>query len=51
MLEVVDVAVVIPRPDGTHLELEREGTILAPFPGSRGWNAAVTGLLSDPDIT
>ncbi|MDJ0976052.1 MAG: HAD-IIB family hydrolase [Planctomycetota bacterium] len=47
MLEAADVAVVIPRPDGTHLELGSgaHDVIVAPHPGAAGWNAALIRLL------
>jgi mannosyl-3-phosphoglycerate phosphatase len=44
MLEAVDVAVVIPRADGSCLRLDRDDVIVASSPGSRGWNAAVLAL-------
>lgn len=47
MLEAVDTAVVVPRPDGTRLELARDDAVVAPFPGSRGWNAAVTTAIGE----
>lgn len=45
MLEAVDIAVVIPRPDGSRLELSRRDAIFAPQPGSKGWNEAVMEIV------
>lgn len=45
MLEVVDIAVVVPRPNGSQLELDRPGVRVAERPGSRGWNEAVGRIL------
>jgi mannosyl-3-phosphoglycerate phosphatase len=49
MLAAVDVAVVVPRPDGTCLRLPDIDARYAPLPGSRGWNAAVLSLIDDLD--
>lgn len=45
MFEQVDIPVVIPRPDGSYLDIPRRDVIRAKSPGSRGWNEAVTVLL------
>jgi mannosyl-3-phosphoglycerate phosphatase len=47
-LEVVDEAILVPRPDGhvhERLAAALPGARHAPFPGPRGWNAAVLDLL------
>lgn len=41
MLEAADRAVLIPRHDGSYADIETEGMVRAPFPGPRGWNAAL----------
>lgn len=45
MLEAVDIAVIVPRPDGSHLELSRRDAIVASQPGSKGWNEAVMEIV------
>ncbi len=46
MLQAVDIAVVVPRPDGVRLESAGPaGAIVAPSPGPEGWRAAVLALL------
>jgi mannosyl-3-phosphoglycerate phosphatase len=45
MLEMVDIPVVIPRPDGSCLDIRRPDVIRAGTPGSRGWNDAMGALL------
>lgn len=46
MLEVADVAVVVRRPDGSHLGCRgRKQTLTTDQPGPAGWNAAVLQLL------
>lgn len=46
MLEAADFAVIIPRPDGTHLALKRmERVTLAPAPGPTGWAQAVPAVI------
>lgn len=45
MLQSVDIPAVIPRPDGTCLDLDLPGRRTAPHPGSAGWNAVVVGIL------
>lgn len=47
MLEQVDIPVLIPRPDGNHLDVELPGLIRAKAPGSRGWNDCVSRLLRE----
>ena len=41
MLQSVDTPILIPHPDGSYLECTIEGVIKAPFPGPKGWNAAL----------
>ena len=45
MLDVVDIAVVIPGPDGDVLEPARDDAVVAPYAGSRGWNTTVLEIL------
>lgn len=45
MLEVVDLPVVVPRPEGPALQVERHDVRVAPHAGSRGWNEAMTRIL------
>ena len=47
MLEVADVAVVIPREDGTTLRPSAARTVTASEPGAPGWNAALLSLLQE----
>ena len=41
LLGAVDRPIVVPRPDGRHLETGLDGVVNAPYPGSRGWNDAL----------
>ena len=53
MLKVVDIPVLIPKPDGSYAGLALPGIRKAPWPGSLGWAAAVTRILNQyelPDI-
>jgi len=45
MLEEADFGILIPRSDGTYAPLITPDLIKAPFPGSKGWNSAVLGVL------
>ena len=45
MLRAADVAVLIPHPDGSYEPVEIAGVVRAPFPGPKGWNAALKELL------
>lgn len=47
MLEQVDIPIVIPRLDGTCLDLRLPRLVIAENPGSRGWNAAVESILDE----
>ena len=47
LLASVDIPVVIPRPDGTLLDIGRSEAYTAPAPGSTGWNAAVLDILEE----
>ena len=50
MLQAVDRAVIVPRPDGSWSETLLGGLPLArraPFPGPRGWNEAVLAELRE----
>jgi mannosyl-3-phosphoglycerate phosphatase len=46
MLQVVDHAIVIPRPDGRVMEVGRDDVVVAPEPGSRGWSSALLDVVS-----
>jgi mannosyl-3-phosphoglycerate phosphatase len=46
MLEVVDHPIVIPRPDGSVMDVERDDAVVAPEPGSRGWSSALLDVVS-----
>ena len=50
MLRVVDIPVLIPKPDGSYADINLHGMKKAPYPGSRGWGAAMTKILSDFQI-
>ena len=53
MLKAVDIPVLIPKPDGSYAGPAPAGIRKAPWPGSRGWAAAVTRILNHyrlPDI-
>lgn len=45
MLQSVDVPILIPHPDGSYTPCEIPHLIKAPFPGPKGWNAALKGYL------
>jgi mannosyl-3-phosphoglycerate phosphatase len=47
MLACVDIPVVIPRPDGSLLNIDRPGVRTAPAPGSAGWAAALLPILKE----
>jgi len=48
MLRAVDIAVIVRRPDGGHLDVAGlPGLIIAPYAGSEGWREAVLGILRD----
>jgi len=47
MLAQADRAAIIPKPDGTHLDLNRADVYRAQQPGPRGWAEAVTHWLAD----
>jgi mannosyl-3-phosphoglycerate phosphatase len=46
MLEVVDHPIVIPRPDGSVMQVRRDDVVVAPEPGSRGWSSALLDVVS-----
>jgi mannosyl-3-phosphoglycerate phosphatase len=50
MLETVDVPILIPNPWGSPPPLEGSRILRAPFPGAKGWNAAVLDLLDAAGI-
>lgn len=47
MLKVVDIPVLIPKPDGSYESMEMPGLRKAPFPGSRGWGIIVADILDE----
>ncbi|KPK23691.1 MAG: hypothetical protein AMJ61_15355, partial [Desulfobacterales bacterium SG8_35_2] len=47
MLKVVDVPVLIPKPDGSYENMDLRGLRKAPYPGSRGWGKAIMAILDD----
>ena len=47
MLEAADIAVVIPHSDGTHISPKAPRVVHAPFPATKGWNAAILSLLDE----
>jgi mannosyl-3-phosphoglycerate phosphatase len=47
MLEVVDIPVLIPKPDGCYEKMDLPGLLRAPSPGSRGWGSVVKAILNE----
>lgn len=48
MLENVNLSIVVPRMDGSHLnESGLNKPVLAPFPGARGWNDAINQVVGE----
>ena len=47
MLKVVEIPVLIPRPDGTCETMDIKGVRKASFPGSRGWGIVVADILDE----
>jgi mannosyl-3-phosphoglycerate phosphatase len=45
LLSVVDIPVLVPHPDGRYEDFCAPNLLKAPYPGSRGWNEAVKGIL------
>ncbi len=45
MLESVDIPILIPHPDGSYEQLDVPNMRKARYPGSRGWNEAILGVL------
>jgi mannosyl-3-phosphoglycerate phosphatase len=41
MLQSVDTPILIPHPDGSYMSCDIKGLIRTPYPGPRGWNAAL----------
>jgi len=50
MLKVVDIPVLIPKPDGSFASMDVQGLRKAPFPGSKGWGSAITKILDEYQI-
>jgi mannosyl-3-phosphoglycerate phosphatase len=51
MLKVVDVPVLVAKPDGSYENIELAGLRRAPYAGSKGWGAAVAAILDDFQLT
>lgn len=51
MLRVVDIPVLIPKHDGSYENIKIAGLHKAPYPGSRGWGAAINKILDDFQLT
>jgi len=47
MLQVVDIPVLIPKFNNEYEKIDLPGLIMAPFPGSRGWNLVVGRLINE----
>jgi len=47
LLKAVDIPVLIPHEDGHIEDLDLQGLIRAPYPGSRGWNEAALKIIDD----
>jgi mannosyl-3-phosphoglycerate phosphatase len=47
MLKVVDIRVLIPKPDGSYENMDLSHLRKAPYPGSKGWGAAILEILDD----
>ena len=48
MLQAADVAIIVRRPDGTHLDCHGvQRTLLTELPGPAGWNQAVLQILAE----
>ncbi len=47
MLRAVDIPVLVQKPDGSFEETRLPGVRCSPFPGSRGWGAAMTAILDE----
>lgn len=45
MIESAEFGVLIPKVDGSYAPLRQPNLIRAPFPGPKGWNASVLGIL------
>lgn len=47
MLKVVDIPVLIPKPNGSYESMDLPGLRKAPFPGSKGWGSVVAAILNE----
>ena len=47
MLKVVDIRVLIPKPDGSYENMVLHGLRKSPYPGSKGWGEAMAAILND----
>jgi mannosyl-3-phosphoglycerate phosphatase len=47
MLKVVDIRVLIPKPDGSYENMALHGLRKSPYPGSKGWGEAMAAILDD----
>lgn len=46
MLRSVDIPILLPHDDGTYADQDLSNLIKADYPGSRGWNDSILGVLS-----
>ncbi|NPA52208.1 MAG: HAD-IIB family hydrolase [Aquificae bacterium] len=51
MLEVVDIPILIRKPDGSYENFEKEGLIKSRYSGSRGWNEAMFKVFNHVGIS
>lgn len=47
MLEVVDIPILIMKPDGSFENFEKKGLIRSKYPGSKGWNQVIMEILDE----
>jgi len=47
MLESADIAVVIPHPEGPRIQPKAPSVVFAPFPSTKGWNAAMMKIIDE----
>ncbi|MEN6448742.1 MAG: HAD-IIB family hydrolase [Syntrophaceae bacterium] len=46
MLEQADIPILVPHENGRYEDISLPGLIRAPYPGSKGWSAAISDLLT-----
>ncbi|MBW2467240.1 MAG: HAD-IIB family hydrolase [Deltaproteobacteria bacterium] len=47
MLRIVDIPVLIPKPDGSYVNMHLDGLRKAPHPGSKGWGESIMATLEE----